>query len=254
MIVAVPMELPSESQIGNWLRDVYIAADGAELRREDHKKAAELVALLPEIARALPRGRGAPTLVDAAAGKAYVGLLAARAILEPAGRRGRVVAIERDARRVEACRAAAERLALRGIEVECVAGDVADPALWPEAPALVVALHACGPAAGAVIDGAIAARAKRVLLVPCCTRRDEAAEALAERAGMPRHAGVRRRFVEAVIDGERTLRLEAAGYETEVVAFVPPSVTPYNLLWRARFVGEPGRMRDAATRLRTLRP
>ncbi len=247
--------LPSESQIGAWLRDVYIAAEGAELRREDRKKAAELVALLPEIARALPRGRGAPapTIVDAAAGKAYVGLLAARAILEPAGRRGRVVAIERDAGRVAACRAAAERLGLRGIQVECVAGDVADTALWPREPALVVALHACGAAADHVIDGAIAARARRVLLAPCCAGGDAGAEALAERSGMPRHAGVRRRFVEAVIDGGRTLRLEAAGYETEVVAFVPPAVTPYNLLWRARFVGEPGRMRDAAARLVTLR-
>src|SRR5688572_6859553 len=109
MICPVPAELPSESQIGDWLRDVYIAAEGAALRREDRKKAVELAALLPEIARALPRGRGAATVVDAAAGKAYVGLLAAKAILEANGRRGRVIAIERDSKRVAACRAAAAK-------------------------------------------------------------------------------------------------------------------------------------------------
>ena len=31
--------------------------------------------------------------------------------------------------------------------------------------------------------------------------------------------------------------IEAAGYETEVVEFVPPTVTPHNLLGGARLVG-----------------
>jgi hypothetical protein len=250
----VPAELPTEEWIENWLRELYIAADGTDLRREDRKKAAELAALLPEIARALPRGRGeTPTLVDAASGKAYVGLLAGKTILEAAGRAGRVVAIERDSLRHDASASAAAHLPMRGVDVHCVKGAVEDPAVWPEAPALVVALHACGAAADAILSRTIAVRARRLLLVPCCTGADEDAEALADHVGMPRHAGVRRRFVEAVIDGGRTLRLEAAGYETEVVAFVSPKVTPYNLLWRARFVGEPGRMREAAERLARLR-
>jgi hypothetical protein len=87
-------------------------------------------------------------------------------------------------------------------------------------------------------------------LVPCCTPAAErpAAEAL----GIPRHAPVRRAFLESLVAAERTLRLEAAGYETEVVPFVPPTVTPYNLVWRSRRVGEPGRMRAAAERLTRL--
>jgi hypothetical protein len=56
-----------------------------------------------------------------------------------------------------------------------------------------------------------------------------------------------------MIDAERTLRLEAAGWETTVVALVPPSVTPHNLMWRARRLKEPGRMREAEAKLRTLR-
>ena len=40
-------------------------------------------------------------------------------------------------------------------------------------------------------------------------------------------------------------RLEAAGYETEVVEFVAPTITPHNLLWRARLVREPRRMAAA---------
>jgi hypothetical protein len=56
---------------------------------------------------------------------------------------------------------------------------------------------------------------------------------------------VRNRFVQAFVDAERTWRLEAEGYETEVVEFVGATVTPHNLLWRARRVQEPSRMADA---------
>jgi len=34
---------------------------------------------------------------------------------------------------------------------------------------------------------------------------------------------------------------------------VPPTVTPHHLLWRARRVREPARMREAAERLARLR-
>ena len=42
------------------------------------------------------------------------------------------------------------------------------------------------------------------------------AEAQADALGVPRHAEVRRRVVMSLIDAERTLRLEAAGWETTV--------------------------------------
>jgi len=119
-----------------------------------------------------------------------------------------------------------------------------------------VALHACGSAADAIIEQAIAARARVVLLVPCCTGRDVEATgravAWANRLDIPRHAPIRRRFIEAVVDAERTWRLEAAGYETEVVEFVAATVTPHNLLWRSRLVGEPGRTAAAAQALGRL--
>ena len=63
---------------------------------------------------------------------------------------------------------------------------------------------------------------------------------------------MRRRLVQALVDAERTWRLEAAGYETEVVELVSPSVTPHNLLWRARLVAEPVRMARARRHLDSL--
>jgi hypothetical protein len=239
------------------LRRLYLAPAGAApgegpgLRREDLKKAREMAALLGELAR-FDRTE---LLVDAAAGHAYVGLLA----VELLGFE-RVVLVERDPRRLERTREAAARLPGHPA-IEVRAGDVADRALWPERPAVVVALHACGAASDEILDAAAAAHARWLLLVPCCYARAVAfsatAEAMADATGIPRQAPVRRRYVETLVDAERTLRLEAAGYEVTLMHFVPPTVTPHNLMFRARRVGEPRRMAEAAAqlvRLRTPRP
>jgi hypothetical protein len=243
--------------VEHWLAELFIAAEGTRLRTEDLRKAREVAALLDEIERALLRcSRERPTvLVDAAAGKSYVGLLAAKLLIEPSGRDASVIAIEREPRRAELSRLAADRLATR-VPVECRAVDVGEPSAWPSRPSIVTALHACGAAADEIIDRAVAVEARHLLLVPCCTGRGVAAAsraaARAEHLAVPRHAPVRRRFIQAMVGAERTWRLEAAGYETEVVEFVAPTVTPHNLLWRARLVGEPTRMRDAAENLRRI--
>ena len=224
------------------LQSMFIDAEGTSLRREDLKKAVEVAALLNELSRLGREG----TLVDVAAGKSYLGLLA----VELLGFQHLVV-IERDARRLEDVRRAVKKLT-REAKVELREGDVGDRALWPASPAAVTALHACGPASDAVIDAAVTSEAKWLLLAPCCYGQQipswGAANAQAERLGIPRHAEVHKRFVASLVDAERTLRLEAAGWETTVVPFVAPSVTPHNLLFRARRLKEPRRMADAARR------
>ena len=238
---------PDAAEVARCLEAAYVAAEGATLRQEDRRKAVEVAAMLDEIGRAVARvSKHRPlTLVDAAAGKSYVGLLAAKLLLEPRGGQASVITLERDPARVEASRIAAAHLAT-SVPITCLAADVADAAAWPPTPTIVTALHACGPAADAIIEHTITSGARWLLLVPCCTSEAVAAvaraEAQAEALGVPPHAPVRRRFIQAMVDAERTRRLEAAGYETEVVEFVPPTVTPHNLLWRARYVGEPGRM------------
>jgi hypothetical protein len=242
------------------LHRLYIGADGTSLRAEDRKKASELIGFLTEIEPLVTTTRSERPfhLVDAAAGKAYVGLLAAELFLSQRSRPTQVTLIEREARRAAACRQAAQRTRVGPSVTFTVAESAVEAeAVWPVEPDLVVALHACGAAADAILDRAVACRARHLLLVPCCTSAEVAAMPLAlraaERLGMPRHAEVRRRFIQSLVDAERTLRLEAAGYETNVVSFVPPTTTPHHLLWRARRVNEPVRRREAATRLEQLR-
>jgi hypothetical protein len=240
------------------LHRLYIGAGAASLRKEDRKKAAELTGLLAEIEHILKGVKSDRPihLVDAAAGKAYVGLLAAEFLLTRGPGRSQVTMIERETGRAAACREAVARVRAEQVDFTVVQSEVADPAAWPDEPDVVVALHACGPAADTIAERAVACRTRHLLLVPCCTSEGVTAARLAthhaEALGLPRHAEVRRRFIQSIVDAERTLRLEAAGYETNVVAFVAPTHTPHNLVWRARRVGEPVRMAEAARRLQRL--
>lgn len=238
------------SEVERWLDRLYVAAQGAGLRNEDRRKALEVAAMLTEVGRAVRRfsSRSPLILIDAAAGKSYLGLLSAKLLLEPVGRSASVVTLEQDPRRVALSRRAVELLQST-IPIECRAADVAAAEAWPEQPSIVAALHACGAAADAIIGQTIMSKARVLLLVPCCTSNAVTAAAqaqeVAKRLGIPSQAPVRRRFIQAFVDAERTWRLEAAGYETEVVEFVAATVTPHNLLWRSRLVAEPKRMAAA---------
>lgn len=245
------------AEVGRWLDRLYIAAAGATLRDEDRRKAAEVAALLEEVARAVGRiGKAHDlTVVDAAAGKSYVGLLTAKLVLEPSGRTARVVCIERDPALVALTERAVFQLET-AVPITCRSADVSDAAAWPRTPALVVALHACGPASDHIIEQSIATAARTLLVVPCCVGAGVArvadAEQLAQHLGLPRAAPIRRRFVHTMIEADRLLTLEAAGYQTEVVEFVAPTVTPYNTMFRAHRVGEPVRMARARADLERL--
>lgn len=234
-----------EASIEDALRAFYVTKAGSSLRPEEAKKIPQLAGLLPVLART-----GAdPLVVDAAAGRAPVGLIAAR-LLEWS----RVVVIEREADRADSARQAAARVP--GLEVEVREGDVADEAVWPTGAEVVVALHACGSAFDGIVDRAIAKKVPWILAVPCCYANavdfSDLARAWADDLGVATQAPVRRRFIESLIDTERTLRLEAAGYRVSVQAFVPPVVTPHNLLWRAHRVGPSRRSTEAKERWERL--
>ncbi|MGV3620933.1 MAG: methyltransferase [Archangium sp.] len=220
------------------LQSLFIDAAGTSLRDEDRKKAIEVAAFLTELKRI---GAGGP-LVDAAAGKSYLGLLAAELVGVDD-----VTVIERNEKQVLNARHALSKL--KNAKVTLNVGNVEDLTCWPEKPRVVVGLHACGLASDAVIDVTIAREAKWLLLVPCCYPSPNFAHRSADELGISRATEVRKKFVQSLIDTERTLRLEAAGYETSVIPFVAPTVTPHNLMIRARRLMNEKRMNDAKTTL-----
>jgi hypothetical protein len=224
------LERLTEANVEAALRALYVPRPGSALRPEELRKIPQVAGILPHLART----RRDPLLVDAAAGRAPAGLIAAHLLGW-----SRVVIIERDAGRTASARRAAARL--KGAQVEVREGDISGSEIWPPDAEVVVALHACGPAFDAVLDQVAERNVPWLVAVPCCYSDAigfaPTARAWAEALGVSSQAPVRRRFVESLIDTERTLRLEAAGYRVSVQAFVPPTVTPHNLAWRAQRVG-----------------
>lgn len=228
------------------LHRLFIADERASLRKEDEQKSRELTALVARLAKL----RKGCHLVDAAAGKASVGLVAAE--LLPIGT---LTVIERDARIAEGCIRARERLT-RSVHVDVRQADVADATQWPASYDAVVALHACGPASDAVIDMAIRGRAPQLFVVPCCYGTSlpffSRADAIVSNMGFVADERIRGRLRASIIDMERKLRLEAAGYETELSEFVGATVTPHNLLFFARHTRNAVRIERAKTRLMAM--
>lgn len=238
---------------------------GGALRREDAQKVAELAPLLDEVARLAARLKGDPfVLVDACAGKGALGLLASLLVLRD--RAHRVIAIEQDEVHRRRFTDAATALGVPAQATTFMQADGGLASSYPPAADLVVALHACGGASDGVIDAVIASDARALLLVPCCygagprhqgaglaVRAQLLADAWAAMLPLPAHGILGKRMAQSFVDAERTLRLEAAGYETEVLEVWAATVSPHNLLWRSRRVREPVRMARARAQLERLR-
>ena len=241
------MTAPSLEAVQATLHRLFIDETSAALRKEDIKKSRELTALLVHLAR-IKRGAH---LVDAAAGKASVGFVAAE--LLPIAR---VTVLERDAARIETARAVTKRVRA-SVAVDVRHADVADEGVFPPEADAVVALHACGPAADSIIDAAVRARARQIFLVPCCYGSTvpfrAGADAKVADLGFVADDVLRRRVGAAFVDLERKLRLETEGYETDIEEFVAPTVTPHNLLFVARRMLSEVRMERARQRLAALR-
>jgi len=239
-------------EVERTLHRLFIQAEGTSLRREDLQKAKELVPLLDEVARVARKSGG--VLVDACAGKSPLGLVAAALALPSTWS---VQIVERDPARVAAAKKAAAVVDRR---VDVVAADINDDvgSAAIKAADVVVALHACGPASDGIIDAVVDSDVRHLLLVPCCYGAHPATHATHPIVGqqaahafvdvLPRQGVVGRRFAQAVIDSERTLRLESAGFDVDVVEFVGATVTPHNLLWRARRGLDDRRIADAKQR------
>jgi hypothetical protein len=210
------------SEVEAFLHEAWIEAPGTTLRDEDRRKAREITALLPEALRALGHASGEALLVDVACGKGYLGL--ATAFFGRA--RGAVVrfhGIESDPRRAAQAREILDRLGLPG-EVQ-----------------------------RSSIEAVLRVRARTLLCLPCCHRREETVL-----DGLLRHRGLLGASASRVLqDARRALRLEAGGYLVESLEAFPSSTSPHNLLLRARLDPEPGRearARAALERLDALLP
>jgi hypothetical protein len=191
--------------------------------------------LEPAVGDLLARHRE-PVVVDAAAGKSYLGLALYDVMLRPAGR-GRLIAVESRPTLVERVQGICREQGWT--QVESVAATIADAPL-PERIHLMLALHACDTATDEAIIVAVRHGADHVALVPCCQA--EVARQLAERAGSTPlslvwdHPLHRREFGAQLTNAIRASVLRCFGYEVTVTELAGTEHSPKNELILGRRV------------------
>ena len=136
-----------------------------------------------------------------------------------------------------------------GIDASFVVGTIASAEL-PEAPEVVLALHACDTATDEALARAVEWEAPLVLAAPCC-HHDIAAQLRRNPTPTPyslltRHGILRERFADTLTDALRASILRLVGYRVDVVEFVESEHTPRNTMLRAVRTG--GRVKGGGVR------
>lgn len=166
-------------------------------------------------------------IADMGSGKGYLTFGIWHLLTRTLGLRADVTGVEARADLVEKTNAVAR--AVGADSLRFVAGTIADSPL-PRLDVLI-ALHACNTATDDAIRRGISAGAGLIVVSPCCHQE------LRPQLGRPEplaplltHGILAERMAEWLTDGLRALHLEAAGYATKVIEFIPSEHTPRNLL------------------------
>lgn len=234
------LSLVGDARVASLMRALGLVGKGGGASADAHRKIKQITHLLRLVAPALDdvfARHEDPIVVDAAAGKSYLGLLLYERILRPQGR-GRLVVIEQRADLVERLK---ELVAELGYDRVDVVHGAAIDASWPDRAHVVVALHACDTATDEVIVRALAAKADHVALVPCCQA--EVARLLAQvpdgvLGPLWQDAWHRREFGAHLTNVLRTLVLRANGYQVTVTELAGWEHAVKNELILGRRVGK----------------
>ena len=180
-------------------------------------------------------------VVDLGCGNAYLGFAAHRYLTHVRGLPVTMTGVDVKEQSREHNTAVAEGLGVAD-STSFVVGTIGGAEL-PEAPEVVLALHACDTATDEALARAVAWDASLVLAAPCC-HHDIAAQLRRNPTPAPyslltRHGILRERFADTLTDALRASILRVLGYRVDVVEFVESKHTPRNTLLRAVRTGSP---------------
>lgn len=177
-----------------------------------------LVGLLAPALEDLWARYGAPVVVDAGSGNAYLGFILYELFFKPSDK-GRLLSIEGREELTARARERASRLGFDRMDFET---GTLEGATYPERIHLLTALHACDTATDDALAAAIAHDADYVAVVPCCqaevAQQLKQARSKASPALEPlfAHAWHRREFGSHLTNVIRALALESCGYQVTV--------------------------------------
>jgi len=209
-----------------------------------------MVALLRPAMRELSAHHACVRIVDAGCGRSYLTMLLAWVMPHMLDCPVEILGLDRSEALVAACRKRADAAGLDPARLKFAVADLHQiddlSQVWrehfgvAEVPHVLVSLHACNTATDAALALGIRAKVKFLAAAPCC--QSELTHAWAAMArdnvttpinGLWRFPHLRTHAAASITDAMRTLRLQAEGYATTAVEFVPSHHTPKNTLIRA---------------------
>jgi len=166
-------------------------------------------------------------IADMGSGKGYLTFALYDFLCNTLGLRPRITGIELRPKLVEFCNQTARQAGFEGLEF--VATDIND--FQPERLDMLIALHACDTATDLAIAKGIVAKARAIVVAPCCHKQiRKEMDTQNELAPVLRHGILEERQAEIVTDGIRALLLEARGYKTQVFEFISTEHTAKNVM------------------------
>ena len=175
---------------------------------------------------------GTLRVLDLCCGKSYLTFAVYHYLTKVKGRTVEMLGADLKKDVIDFCEKTARNLRYEGLTFVC--RDIGELET-PEAPDLVLSLHACDIATDIVLAKALASGARVILSTPCCHH--EAAKQLScsDPALMPilEQPILRARFCDQLTDALRCRYLTANGYRVTTAELIDPDDTPKNLLIRA---------------------
>ena len=168
-------------------------------------------------------------VIDFGCGKAYLTFALYHYLHDMRGMDVEIVGLDLKEDVIEFCSDVAKRLGYE--DLTFLHGDIAD--YESEGADMVVTLHACDTATDYALANAVRWHSRIILSVPCCQH--ELFKQLQNSLLKPmlKHGILKERFTEIMTDTLRGLRLEARGYEVDMIEFTSLEHTARNIMIKA---------------------
>ena len=183
-------------------------------------------------------------VIDFGCGKAYLTFALYHYLHDMRGMDVEIVGLDLKADVIEFCSGVAQRLGYE--DLTFLHGDIAD--YESDGADMVVTLHACDTATDYALANAVRWHSRIILSVPCCQH--ELFKQLQNPLLKPmlKHGILKERFTEIMTDTLRGLRLEARGYEVDMIEFTSLEHTARNIMIKAIAHSNPANGNDLENR------
>jgi hypothetical protein len=220
-----------------YLRELGVTNANGEVRREmsdKYKQINRYIELLEPDLNEIPLTDDYH-IADMGSGKGYLTFALYDYMINHLKKQVIMTGVESRRELVQSCNAIAAQAKFAGLSF--VQGTIEKVKL--ERIDILIALHACDTATDEAIYRGIKSHASLIVVAPCCHKQIRKAFNVAnELSHVIKYGILKERQAEIVTDSLRALIMEAFGYKTKVIEFIPTEHTPKNVMITGKKVRE----------------